>query len=180
MVKKVLLALGAVVGVLVIAVGIMASIAPSKLEVERSIVINRPKDEVFARLLDLRSHGEWSPWDKRDPDVKKSFRGDDGQVGFIAAWCGNDDIGEGEQEITKIIPGELIETDLRFKRPMEDRALAYYTTTEAGENQTKVSWGLRGDNPFPGNVICMVMNMKAKLEGDFDEGLTSMKRVLEK
>ena len=51
-----------------------------------------------------------------DPDMKKTYRGTDGTVGFVSAWDSEkDDVGKGEQEIIKITDGERIDYELRFQ-----------------------------------------------------------------
>lgn len=168
-----------VVGVLVVAVGALGVIAPKDIHVEREILIERPKDPVFQYLKFLRNQSAWSPWEKKDPQMQKTFQGEDGTVGFISAWSGNDEVGVGEQEIKNIVEGERIETELRFKKPMEDTSMAYIATEALGENQTKVRWGMKNNVPFPGNIFFFLLNVQAKLGKDFDDGLGQLKAVVE-
>lgn len=179
MVKKILVGLGVVVGLLAVVVAVLAMIAPTELHVEREVVVDQPKDVVFEELKFVKNHDIWSPWSKRDPNIVHEYKGTDGTVGFVSAWSGNDEVGVGEQEITKITEGERIDYELRFKKPMEDTSTAYLITEAAGENQTRVKWGMDGKLPFAGNVFCMLMNMKATLIADFDEGLAGLKKHLE-
>ncbi|MBX9766646.1 MAG: SRPBCC family protein [Bdellovibrionales bacterium] len=166
-------------GILFIAIVALGFVAPKDFHVEREVIIERPKDLVFQQLKLLRNHDQWSPWSKRDPQMKKEFRGEDGTVGFISSWSGNDEVGVGEQEITKVVEGERIETELRFKEPMEDVSQAYLVTEALGENQTKVRWGMKDTMSFPANVFCLIMNMQAKLGNDFEDGLAQLKTVIE-
>jgi hypothetical protein len=177
--KRILIGLGVVVGLLIGVVAVLAMIAPTELHVEREVIIDKPKDVVFEQLKLVKNHESWSPWFKRDPNIVKEYRGTDGTVGFVSSWSGNDEVGVGEQEITKIAEGERIDYELRFKKPMEDTSTAYLVTEEAGNGQTKVRWGMEGKLRFPGNVICMLMNMKGMLISDFDEGLADLKKHLE-
>lgn len=174
--KKILLILAVLIG----AVFVIGNVLPQDFRVEREIVINKPRDFVFGQLKMLKNHGQWSPWEKKDPNMRKEYRGKDGTIGFVVAWAGNKEVGVGEQEITFIDEGEKIETELRFKEPMEDTSRAYLITETVGENQTKVIWGMTGKTPFPGNIICALMKMQEKLGADFEEGLNSLKAVLEK
>ena len=180
MAKKILMGVGVVAVVCVAAIAVLGAIAPTDLHVEREVLIYKPKEVVFEDLKYLKSHDRWSPWFKRDPNVIKEYKGEDGTVGFVSSWSGNDQIGVGEEEITKIAEGERIDYELRFKKPMEDTSTAYLVTEALADAQTKVKWGMKGKTPFPGNVICMVMNMKQTLAKDFDEGLAMLKAELEK
>lgn len=174
--KKFILVSSVLAGILVI----LGIIAPTDFEVERSIEIQKPKIEVFAHLMHLKNHDQWSPWNKRDPNMKKNYQGTDGEVGFVASWSGNNEVGEGEQEIKNILDGEKIETEVRFKKPMQDTNRAYFKTEAVDANKTKVTWGMTGKTPFPKNVICFLFNMQGILKKDFDSGLSSLKSLLEK
>ena len=176
MIKKIAIGLGVLVALFVI-VGL---IAPKEMKIERTITINKPKDDVFAYLVLLKNQDQWSPWSKKDPAMTKSYKGEDGTVGFVGSWSGNKEVGVGEQEIKKIVPGERIEYELRFKKPMENTSVSYLTTEAIGDKQTKVTWGFEGEHKFPCNVICVAMNMKAKMVSALDEGLASLKTILEK
>jgi len=172
--------LGIVLGVLVGAFFVLGLVLPKHFVVEREIVINKPKGFVFSQLKQLKNHKDWGPWAKRDPNMITEYKGTDGTVGFVSAWCGNDEVGVGEQEIKNIVEGERLDLELRFKKPMENNGEAYFVTETVGENQTKVRWGMKGESKFPMNVVCLVINMKGMLAKDFDEGLTSLKTVLER
>ena len=174
--KKILIVLFVLVG-LVVVVGL---VAPKDFHVEREVIINKPKDVVFFQLKYVKNHNQWSPWVKKDPNIVQEYKGTDGTVGFISSWSGNDQVGVGEQEITRIVEGEKIEFELRFKKPMEDTSQAYLITESVGENQTKVRWGMTGKSPFPGNVVCLLMNMKDKIGQEFQNGLNDLKSILEK
>jgi uncharacterized protein YndB with AHSA1/START domain len=180
MAKKILIGMGVVAVLLVATIAVLGAIAPTDLHVEREVVIDKPKEVVFEDLKYVKNHERWSPWFKRDPNLAKEYHGEDGTVGFVNSWSGNDQVGVGEQEIKKIAEGERIDYELRFKKPMEDTSTAYLITEAVGEHQTKVKWGMQGKTPFPGNVICMLMNMKQTLAKDFDEGLGMLKAELEK
>ena len=39
--------------------------------------------------------------------MEKEFKGTDGEVGFISAWKGNKEVGEGEQEIIGLVENEV-------------------------------------------------------------------------
>lgn len=177
--KKALMFIGGFLGILVVVIGVLGVIAPKDFKVEREVTINKPKSFVFSELKQVKKHNNWSPWAKKDPNIKTEFKGEDGTVGFISAWSGNSDVGEGEQEIKNIVDGEKIEMELRFKKPMEDTSSAYLITEAIGDNQTKVKWGMVDTMKFPENVFCMVMNMQAMLAKDFDQGLASLKSQLE-
>ena len=150
------------------------------MKIERSVIVNQPKAVVFDYLRYMKNGSAWSPWDKKDVNMVKSFRGVDGMVGAVSSWSGNKEVGVGEQEITAIVPGERIDFELRFEKPMKTTSVAYLVTEAAGERQTRVTWGMVGHSSFPGNIICLIMNVKQKVGNDFQAGLDSLKLILDK
>lgn len=175
-----LIGAGIVVGVLVVVVAVLGVIAPTRMDFEREIIVDKPSDFVFADLRFLKNHQRWNPWSKLDKDIVQKYEGEDGTVGATLSWNGNNKVGEGTQEIKSIKDGERIDYELRFKRPMEDTAQSYLITEPIAESKTKVIWGMKSKAPFPGNIFCMVMGMKKVLSGQIDEGLASMKKEIEK
>ena len=158
----------------------LITIAPKNYDVSRSIEIAKPKDVVFSYIKSLKKQDEWSPWGKRDPNMQKKFTGTDGEVGAINHWKGNKEVGEGEQEITKIVEGERIESELRFLKPFKSTSNAYITVSEVDKDMTKVVWGFSGKNKFPMSIMMLFMNMDKMVGEDFEEGLASLKEILEK
>lgn len=165
---------------LIVLIAILALLAPKKYDVSRSIEINRPKEDVFEYIKYLKKQQEWSPWAKKDPMMDKKFTGVDGEVGAISYWNGNKDVGEGEQEITKIVDGERVEGELRFLKPFKSTSDCYLDVAETGKGKTKVTWGFKGNNKFPMSIMMLFMSMDKAVGKDFEEGLQSLKSILEK
>jgi len=159
---------------------IAALVMPKDYAVEKEIVINKPKAEVYDYLESLKNQNNWSVWAKLDPNMKMNFKGTDRTVGFTYFWEGNDDVGKGEQEITKITKGERIDTQLRFLKPFESTSEAHMVTESVGENQTKVKWGFVGVMPYPMNAMLPFMGMEKTVGKDFADGLANLKVILEK
>ena len=65
---------------------------------EREITIKKPRHEVFDYIKIPKNQENYNKWVMMDPNLKKDFRGTDGTVGFVFAWHGNKQAGEGEQE----------------------------------------------------------------------------------
>ncbi|WJJ97926.1 SRPBCC family protein [Algibacter luteus] len=165
---------------LVIVIVFLALVAPKNYELKRSIVINKSLPEVFEYLKYIKNHNDWSPWKKKDPNMKQEFIGTDGEIGFLSKWEGNKDVGTGEQEILRIVENEVIESRLRFFKPWKSQSDAYLKVEDAGNNNTKVTWGFSGKNPIPFNIFMMFFNLDKTVGKDFEEGLASLKIILEK
>ena len=147
--------------------------------VEREVIINKPRNDVFNYVRYLKNHANFSKWESMDPKMKKNYRGVDGTVGFVSAWeSDNQDVGKGEQEIRKITEGERIDVEIRMRAPFQSTDPAYMTTESVGDNQTRVRSGYLGKMNYPTNLLCLFV--ADKIGKDMETGLTNLKAVLEK
>ncbi len=163
----------------IIGIALIAALFISKdYKVEKEITINKPRQEVFNFIKPLKNQDQFSHWATLDTNMQKSYRGTDGTVGFVSAWKGNKDVGEGEQEITGIKESERLDYALRFKEPMESNANAYITTEDAGPGQTKVKWAITGKSGYPMNIMNPMMD--GMIGKDLNIGLSNLKALLEK
>lgn len=159
---------------------ILLMVGPKKYKVNRSITINRPIDEVYGYLKFIKNQDDWSPWKKRDPNMKQTHTGTDGEVGFTVAWeSDHKQVGAGEQELSLLILNELVESQLRFFKPWKSESIGHFTTRAMDENTTDVVWGFRGENKPLMSVFMLFINMDKAVGKDFEEGLEELKRVLE-
>lgn len=168
-----------IVGIVVIFL-ILTAVAPKNFEVSRDITINCSSKRAFEYLKYVKNQDEWSPWKKKDPNMKQEFVGTDGSVGFISKWEGNKEVGVGEQEIISIVEGSQLNTELRFFKPWKSQSDAYIKVDDLGDVQCKVTWGFKGSNKIPFNIIMLFMNMDKAIGKDFNEGLQSLKEILER
>jgi hypothetical protein len=180
MLKKILLVVVAIIVLLIAVVAILAFTVKNDFKVEREIIIKRPKADVFAYVKNLKNQNAWGPWYKKDPAMKQQFRGEDGTPGFVSSWqSDNADVGTGEQEITKVVDGERLDTELRFKKPFTATSGAFLITEAAGDDQTKVKWGFTMTMPRPFNLSSLFIDMDKEAGKDFEEGLSNLKSILE-
>ena len=167
--------------VAIVAIPLLAALFIGKeFKSERTVVINKPVAEVFEYVKHIKNQDEYSVWNKTDPAMKKTYTGEDAQVGFISAWESNDkNVGMGEQEITKIVDNQRIDMKLRFKKPFEGEDDAYMTTEALDSTQTKVNWGFSGKMPYPMNIMLVIMDMDKEMGTALQGGLNDMKKILE-
>lgn len=151
----------------------------SEFHYEREIVIDKPLGVVFSYLKMLKNFASWNPFLKKDPAVVTEYRGTDGEPGFVSSWSGNRNVGKGEQEIVRVIPGKLIEFELRFTAPFRATNQAYFAVEAITESQTRVKWGMKGRNAFPGSLFALVMNMEKMIGREFEAGLADLKKVVD-
>jgi Polyketide cyclase / dehydrase and lipid transport len=171
--------LGAIACIIVLLL-ILALFIKKEYAVERSININKPKQEVFNYIRSLKNQDNFSKWATMDPSMKKEFSGTDGTVGFISAWEGNKKVGKGEQEIKKITEGEQVDFELRFIKPFPGVANSYMQTAAVADGQTTVKWGFDSKMKYPMNLMLVFMNMDKMIGNDFATGLSNLKNILEK
>lgn len=171
--KRILIGIVALVAVLLLT----ALFVTKEYNVERSVSINKPKEQVFAFVKRAKNQDQFNKWIQADPQVKKTYRGEDGTVGFVYAWESKE-VGKGEQEISSIREGEGIDFALRFKEPFESNAAAHMTTEVVADNQTKLSWRMEGSSPYPMNL--MNLFVPSDLGNDLETSLATLKTVLEK
>jgi hypothetical protein len=181
MIKKIVIALVGIVVLLVAAVAVTSFVTKTDCRVEREITINKPRAEVYNYVKILKNQNDWGPWYKKEPTMKQEFRGTDGTVGFVSHWTGqSEEVGEGEQEIKKLVEYERMDTELRFIKPFESKADAFLTLESVNESQTKVKWGFTTTFPRPMNLMLVVMDMDALIGKDFADGLSSLKAIMER
>ena len=151
--------------------------------VKREIIIHAPRQKVFDYVKLLKNQEQFNNNAAADADRKKEFKGTDGTVGFIYAWSGNKNAGQGEKEIKNIIEGKRIETEIRFVRPMAVTASIIMETESLSEpgsyrDQTKVTWSNAGTLKYPVNI--MIPMMEKHVAKDMDSSLSTLKSILEK
>jgi hypothetical protein len=149
--------------------------------VTTSVIIDRPAPEVFDYIKYFENQDNYSVWIRMDPDMKKVYRGVDGTEGFVAFWASeNPDVGSGEQEIVRLVPGERIDYELRFFTPFESTGSGFMLTKAVNPGQTLVSWGFNGHMAYPANLMLLFMNMESMIAKDLQQGLDNLKIELER
>jgi hypothetical protein len=168
------------IGVAVFLVAFIAFIAsrPTDYRVERSATVNASPDTVFAIINDLHQWGLWSPYDGRDPNMKKTYSGPDAGPGAGYAWNGNKDVGEGKLTIVSCKPGELVTMKLEFTRPFVcTNEVNFKIQPVAGGS--RVSWIMDGKNNFMSKTAGLFINMDKMIGTDFEKGLENLGRVVQ-
>ena len=174
MLKKILIALVAIVAIFIIVVAMQ----PSEFRVERSTTIAAPAETVFAQVNDLHKWDAWSPWAKIDPEAKISFEGPESGTGSMLRWSGNSQVGEGTMTLTENRPNEFINIKTDIVKPMEVSNTTEFSFKPEGD-QTHVTWTLYGHQNFVGKVFCLVMNGKKMMGELLEKGLAQLKTVAE-
>lgn len=168
-----------IVGIIVLAL-VAALFIKKDYVIERTVVINKPRDTVYQYLKSLKNQDNFSNWANMDPEMKKEYGGTDGTIGFIARWQSDKrEVGMGEQEIKKLQDGKRIDLEIRFIKPYESAMNSYFTTDDFQGTATRVKWNINGKFDYPMNLTKLFMNMDKVLGADLQTGLDNLKTILE-
>lgn len=168
-----------VAAVLIAAVLLFAATRPDTFRIERSATIRATPDKIYPFLEDFRRWPAWSPYENKDPAMKRTFGGATSGKGATYAWEGNKDIGAGSMEIADATPPERLTLKLDFTRPFVAHNLVDFTLTPAGDG-TRVTWAMHGPNTYVGKVMQIFFSMDTMVGKDFEAGLASLKAAAEK
>jgi uncharacterized protein YndB with AHSA1/START domain len=175
--------LGFILGAIVLAVAGVAAYAavtqPDTFRVTRSLDITAPPEKIYPILTDFRRSGEWSPYEKLDPDMKRTHSGAATGKGAAYAWDGDSNAGAGRMEIVDAVPNQSVTLKLDFIRPFEGSNVVEYKLQPKG-SATQVSWDMHGPMPFISKFICVFVDLDTMIGKDFETGLASLKRLAEK
>jgi len=168
------------IALVVIVVGLVGVITlqPARYRVSRSTTIAAPAPVVFAQVNDFHKWSAWSPWEKIDPAMKRTYEGPPAGVGASYAWVGSREVGEGRMTIVESHPSDLIRVKLEFVKPFAGTSVAEFTFKPEGD-RTVVTWSMTGDKNFIAKAIHLVMSMDRMIGDQFDKGLAAMKTVAE-
>ncbi len=144
--------------------------------VERSAFIHAPVEHVFGYINNLRQWQLWSPFEKLDPNMTKTFTGPDAGPGASFAWSGNRKAGEGKLTITDSKPSEYVAMTLEFTRPFAATNQVRFTLTPTAGG-TNVTWQMLGKPIFITKIFQLLMDMECMVGKEFAEGLANLDRV---
>ena len=168
-----------VIVVLIGAVLAYAATKPDELRVERTLAIKAPPEKIYPLLSDFQRWGAWSPWEKKDPGMKRSFGGPKEGKGASYAWDGDRNVGEGRMEIVEATAPSKVALKLDFMKPFEAHNKVQFDLIPKGE-LTEVVWDMQGPVPYVGKIMHVFVNMDRMVGADFEAGLANLKSVAEK
>ena len=164
--------------ILIASVLAYAATRPDEFRMERSIRIKASPEKVFALINDFHQWGTWSPWEKIDADLKRTYSGNAAGVGAAYAWKG-DKTGVGRMEIIESSSPSLVKIKLDFLKPMEAHNTAEFSLHVQGD-LTNVTWAMYGRSPYLSKVMGIFFSLDKMVGKDFEAGLQMMKSEAEK
>jgi len=163
--------------VIVAAVLVLAATRPDSLRVERSARVSAPPEKILPLINDFHQWSAWSPYEKLDPSMKRTFAGQPAGKGAVYEWQGDSKVGQGRMEIVETAPTSTA-IKLDFLKPFEAHNIARFTAQPAGD-ATLVSWSMEGPAPFVTKLLGLFVNMDKMIGKDFETGLANLKVVAE-
>ena len=157
---------------------ILAIFLPSAYKVERSQTIAASPAVVYEQVAVLENWTDWSPWERRDSTMKKTYEGAPGTVGSVMRWDGDpESSGKGSIEITELVPNKKVTYKLIFD-DWGMTSTGSFVLDSAGVDNTKMTWTDEGDIAFIMRPICSMFFSHEEMMGpDFEAGLASIDSV---
>lgn len=165
--------------VLISAVLAFAATKPDTFRVQREASIKAPPEKIFALINDFRNWGAWSPYEKRDPAMKRTLSGAPSGKGAVYEWAGDSSIGTGRMEIMDAPSPSKVLINLDFIKPFEAHNIAQFTLEPKGD-ATNVTWSLHGPSPYLSKVMQIFFSMDNMIGKDMEAGLVNLKAITEK
>jgi uncharacterized protein YndB with AHSA1/START domain len=168
-----------ILAIAIAAILVLAATKPNTLRVQRAIGINAPAEKIFPLISDFHQWRSWSPYETKDPAMKRTYSGTDSGKGAAYAWDGDKNVGSGRMEILETSAPQKIVIKLDFFTPFEGHNTAEFTMLPQG-NGTHVTWVMYGPANFMSRLIQVFMNLDNMIGKDFEAGLANLKKLTEK
>jgi uncharacterized protein YndB with AHSA1/START domain len=175
---KTLAIIGVVVVVAIAGILLYAATKPDSFRVQRVVLINAPPDKVFPLINDLKAWPAWSPYEKKDPAMKRTYGAVTAGKGATYAWEGDKNVGQGSMEMIESSPQKIV-IKLDFLKPFEAHNIGEFILEPKGDS-TSVTWAIYGPSPYMSKVIGTFMNVDDMIGRDFEKGLADLKAAAEK
>jgi hypothetical protein len=167
-----------VVVVLLAGILVLAAMKPDTFQVKRAAAIKAPPEKIFPLINDFTRWGAWSPYEKKDPAMKRTISPRASGTGAVYEWEGDGNVGKGRMEITESAPASKVSINLDFVKPFEAHNVVDFTLVPQGDI-TNVTWDMRGPAPFVSKLMQVFISMDKMVGKDFEAGLADMKAVAE-
>ena len=168
--------------ILAIAIAVVLVLAltkPNTFAVQRAISIKAPAEKIFTLINDFHQWGTWSPYENKDPAMKRTYSGANSGKGAVYAWDGNKNVGSGRMEILDASVPSKIVIKLDFFKPFEGHNTAEFTMLPQGD-ATNLVWLMHGPAPFMSKLMQVFMNVDNMVGKDFEVGLANLRKLTEK
>lgn len=167
------------IAVLVLIVGFLVYVSTrtGTFRYERSGVIEASAEQIFPYISQFSLGSQWSPYEKMAPEMKKSFSGQDGQVGSKMEFESRE-AGSGSLEMLKIVPNQAVDIKLIMTAPFKGENLVQYQLTPEGDG-TRFTWIMSGDGGFMTKLMTVFIDCEKMIGDQFSTGINNLKNLVE-
>jgi hypothetical protein len=176
---EIIAVIAVVLGLAIAIILILAATKPNTFSVQRATLVGAPAEKIFPLINDFHQWGSWSPYEHKDPAMKRTYGGAASGKGAVYAWDGNKNVGSGRMEILDASAPAKIVIKLDFFTPFEGHNTAEFTMLPQG-GATNLTWLMHGPAPFMAKIMHVFMNIDRMVGKDFEIGLANLKRLTEK
>ena len=169
----------AIILLLIVALLLFVATRPDDFRIERRLQIQAAPEKIFPLINDFHEWEAWSPWEKADPAVKRSYSGVNAGKGTVYAWQGNKQLGEGRMEILEAQPHALVRIQINFIKPFAAQNTVEFLIAPNADG-TQVSHAMFGHSNFMSKLMGLFFSMDKMVGTKFEEGLQSLKDIAEK
>ena len=154
-----------------------AATKPNSFRVQRATSIKAPPEKIFPLLNDLHNFASWSPYEKKDPAMKRTHSGAPSGKGAVYEWDGDKNVGRGRLVIADSTPPSKVTLDLDMLAPLKAHNIVEFTLEPKGD-MTHVTWAMNGQVPYVAKIVHVFLD---KMVGqDFEAGLANLKAIAER
>ncbi|MDB5394024.1 MAG: polyketide cyclase [Rhodospirillales bacterium] len=164
---------------LIAAIVAFAATRPSTFRIERATRIAAAPEKIYPLVENFHRWVAWSPYEKLDPDLKRTYGGRASGKGAVYAWEGNGKAGAGRMEIIDTAAPAKVTITLDFSRPFVAHNIAEFTMMPEGAS-TVTTWSMHGPQPLMAKVMTLFFNMDKMVGKDFESGLATLKTAAER
>ena len=151
---------------------------PREAEAERSITIERPRDEVFQVLNSFDRFNEWAPWAAKDPGAIYTHEGPAAGAAATLRFEGSPwTIGSGYHRIVVSVHGRQVTMEHELG---SHRAVSKLVLTEQPAGGTAVAWHLALDMGMSPISRWRGLGLEGELDRDCASGLAALKVLVER
>lgn len=158
--------------ILVLGLFVYSLYLPSRLKIERSLLIAARPEVVFREVDTLHNWERWSPWHQLDPSMKLVYGEKESGAGASYSWESKKrNVGRGSLMITESRPYEYLSININFTD--HGTSKGHFRFEPVGDH-TRVIWAMEmtvGQNPARKMIGLMMDKWVGR---DFERGLKQL------
>lgn len=148
-------------------------------EVEKTIVLNVPANEVYNYIKFLKNQNHYNCWQQFDMERKESYQGEDGTIGFSHQWESVDEkLGSATEIVKELVYPTHIHTEITHTKPYSVKSQSEYFIEDHGK-WSKLKWRISGTISYPTNFFILFTDLETHIGDKIERSLRNLKNKLE-